>query len=102
MVARIQSQEAAQSVMQELKIQVEDALERSFDRYEVVGNLSAIVAIVGISYHFLIQTGEDECLQVRIFEPPESDARHVILALKLAKMTDKFLYLDPRDGYVQT
>jgi hypothetical protein len=101
--ATIQSQEAAQSVMETFRPYLEGVFKRTFERFAVVWAPWAgfIRAIVGVSYHFQVQISETECIQVRLFENPKDDGEFHILALKLAKMKDKFHFLDPRDGYVQ-
>lgn len=98
----IQSKEAAQAALIKLQKDIEAPLERSFGKFEILGALSPIKAIVGVSYFWKVQISDSECVQLRLFQSDENlDGPSHILAMKVAKIEDDFIYLDPRDGYVQ-
>mmetsp|Transcript_16874 Transcript_16874/g.23457 ORF Transcript_16874/g.23457 Transcript_16874/m.23457 type:complete len:133 (-) Transcript_16874:72-470(-) len=98
----IQNKEAAQAAVITLQRDIETPLERSFEKFELIGCLSPIKALVGVSYFWKVQISDTECVQLRLFQPDENlDGPSHILAIKVTRLEDYFVYLDPRDGYVQ-
>mmetsp|Transcript_20217 Transcript_20217/g.24285 ORF Transcript_20217/g.24285 Transcript_20217/m.24285 type:complete len:102 (+) Transcript_20217:94-399(+) len=98
----IQNKKEAQAAVLKLRRDIEAPLERSFDKFELLGCLSPIKALVGVSYFWKVQISDTECVQLRLFQSDENlDGPSHILAIKVARLEDDFVYLDPRDGYVQ-
>ena len=104
----IESQEAAQAAVNKLRQQIETAVlddesnKTTFEMFELLGCLSPIKSLFGVSYFWQVQTGNNACVQLRIVQVNEDRSEELgILAIKVASLQDKFEYLDPRDGYVQ-